>query len=171
MIRRAEHRLYRTLHNRLSAFGRREAFQLLFGAAWIFYGISIILEPPRNLPGLFQVTNYIHPAIYGGMWIVSGCIAMTAGMNKGRKIDRWGFAALIVPPLLRGVVSVLSWIGLLLGWDSGDPRGWSSALIWISSALAIQIVAGWPEPHVTVPGRRHFFLQELDEVGPSTKEE
>lgn len=169
MFRRAEVRLYDIMHGTLNKFGRREAVQVLFGVGWIFYGISLCLEPPRNVPGLFQVTNFVHPYIYGGIWIASGGIAVASAAGKGRKIDRWGFAAAIFPPLLRGTISVASWVALQFGWEAGDPRGWATAIVWAVVGAVIQVVAGWPEPSVTVPTRRNFFQQDADGDGLSNK--
>lgn len=171
MIRKAEARFYDRIHDRLDNYGRREAVQLLFGTGWIFYGISIIMEPPRNIAGLFQVTNFVDPVIYGGMWILTGVLGIAAVTNRERRIGTYGFVALILMPLLRGLISLASWVGLMFGWDAGDPRGWATAIIWAVIASVIQIVAGWPEEHVKVPSRRHFFSQLEEGDVPRTTQE
>lgn len=130
-----------------SRMGRRGQYLLVIGVGWVLYGFSMLIEPLRPLPpGVFLV-HYLLPVwVRAGIWILGGAIAIAYGVGRPRR-DRWGFAALIVPPLAWSLFLLTSWAALFITGE-GDRRGWASAIVWASTAVGVHLVSGWAEPRV-----------------------
>jgi hypothetical protein len=124
--------------------GRRDAALLLYGLIWLGVGGGFLAgNPPTptqraGLDPLIQVVTFEH---LGWMWLASGGIALAAGL-AGRTWPRWegfGFAALVVPPVL--------WAGcyLVMSMRDLDPRLLVPGLIYATITVTVSLIAGWPE--------------------------
>lgn len=122
--------------------GRRGAFLLLFGGIWgaIGYGlINIPLSEPQRI-GLRPLLAVAAPAAYGWGWVVAACVAVACSRLRGPAGDRWGFYALMLPVSLWGASYAIA----AATYDY--PRGWIAAATYAALAVAIGLIAGWPEP-------------------------
>lgn len=145
-------RKHTTLIRALAArMGRRGQFLALIGFGFGVYGVSMLIEPARPTPpGVFFIQSILPVWLRAGIWMVCAAVGIAYGIFKPRR-DRWGFVALLIPPLSWALFMLLSWASLFV-IGVGDRRGWASAIAWLCLAFAIHLVSGWAEPRV----RAHF---------------
>src|SRR6476469_2190993 len=88
------------------------------------------------------------------LWVGAGVTGMAAAARgchdrhqKRASINRdaVGFNAVLIPPLLWVLLHLWSWVIAALNIDEGNPRGFSSAIVWGSTVAAVMIVAGWAD--------------------------
>lgn len=122
--------------------GRRGAFLLSVGLAWVGLGYSILSTPapPAQVTGLTVILSVMSLHSWGWVWTVSGIlgIAFSGVRRVGR--DQLGFTALAVPTAAWSAGYLADW--LFIG---GYPRGWVTATIYAALAASVIIAAGWPE--------------------------
>ena len=130
-------------------FGYRGTWLLIFGALWIVFGIAMLSNPERPIPGaLHQYVPYEYRAV---AWIVTGVVAIAFGLRRS-PLDAWGHVALVTMPLVRALGFGYSWLlsigSALVGAAPplGYPEAWYLMLIWLFITAAVRHVAGWPEP-------------------------
>ncbi|MFZ3595021.1 hypothetical protein [Streptomyces sp. BH104] len=122
--------------------GRRGAFLVTLGVAWIGYGYGIASDPRYGTArGLAHITKYVALDVLGWGWVVCGVLAVAAAV-AGLRAQPLGFAAIGVPAGLWGAAYTVT-------WGSGAyPPAWSSAGAWCGFALGIVWVSGMQEcPH------------------------
>lgn len=122
--------------------GRRGAFLLAMGLAWICYGAAILLTPAplAQLEGLTILCSLLSLTHWGWIWVAAGAIGVAfCGVQRvGR--DQLGFTALVLPTGAWATGYLADWIVV------GDySRGWVVASTYAGVAAAIVIASGWPE--------------------------
>lgn len=137
----------------LRRLGRRGTALVILGALWIGYGWTLIGQQRITIPGadVYLWHQLIPQELRGYGWGLSGIVGMVfAGRRQGH--DRYGFTALVIPPLVH-VGSYLS-AGvtfLVTAGEAGYRLGLASALVWTSVVALIMLIAGWDEPGSTIP--------------------
>ncbi|MER5843676.1 hypothetical protein ABT099_25975 [Streptomyces prasinus] len=87
---RAARRLYKTL-------GRRGTFLLILGTGKTCWGVSFLVDPPPEAPGLELLTDLCSLRHWSWLWIVCGLITFTSAfLPIGR--DKLGFSTALIPP-------------------------------------------------------------------------
>ncbi len=134
--------------------GKRGEVLLLLGVAWILVGVGTFLIPPA--PGdvlLAQVLPSV--AVRGGLWIVTGLVALVYAWTPRRRSDAVGFLALYVMPVARAVSNLVAWATWLTDGDAGGGYryGWLSAAFYLVFAGIVGICAGWRENQTVRPTR------------------
>lgn len=130
--------------------GRRGAFLVLTGLAFLFVGIDVALAPDPPDYDAFLLHTLLPVPLRAALWIVPGLVALwSAWRGVGR--DGWGFAALVIPLVVRIVSYIWATVAWLLGVGTWEG-GWLSSLIWLFILGFILVVSGWAE--VEPPRRR-----------------
>lgn len=128
--------------------GRRGAILLAFGAMWLLYGYSLLVEPVVSTASYRLLLKVAPMDAWAWAWIVAGSVAWACAWRRS-PLDWPGFAALYMVAVPWGLSSLMSWQPL-----GDNPRGWISAAIWGALGGAITIVVGWPEPPSKEKGGR-----------------
>lgn len=142
--------------------GRRGAALLLTGILWLFvaWGVSIMPLPTARPRAPHE---YAPVVLRVAGWGVTGAAAIICAFlwkhikdaDGLSKLDRLGFALLIVMPVER----FLSWLLVLLLWIPGMPHfiplpqfgaAVAGFAVWLVVSLHLFLINGWQEP-VTVP--------------------
>lgn len=123
--------------------GRRGLVLLLFGLAWAIQGSAYFILGPLG-SGQFM-HDRLPLWVQGSLWITTGGLGMVAAVvHKGRS-DTFGFMAVTAMPMWLGISYLLG--AVTYGWDK-DSR-WVLGLLGFSIygivALALSVVAAWPE--------------------------
>lgn len=119
--------------------GRRGAFLLTLGAAWVGYGYGIASDPRYGTArGLSHITKYVPLEALGWGWVACGVLAMAAAA-AGLRWQPLGFAAIGLPAGLWGAAFTVTWA------SGGYPSAWGSAAAWCGFALSIVWVSGMQE--------------------------
>lgn len=119
--------------------GRRGAFLLTLGAAWVGYGQGIAFDPRYGTArGLSHLTRYVSLYALGWGWVVCGVLAVAAAL-AGKRWQPFGFAAIALPAGLWGAAFTVTWAG------GGYPSAAGSAAAWAGFALSIVWVSGLQE--------------------------
>ena len=122
--------------------GRRGAFLLAMGLAWICTGAAILTTPiPAGIQyGLTIITTYISLHSLAWVWVVSGCIAVAFCPVREVGRDQLGFTALVIPAAAWSAGYLADWI--VVGEYS---RGWVVSATYAAIAASVVIASGWPE--------------------------
>ncbi len=135
--------------------GRRGEFLLLFGGIYTLYGAGLIAAGPTETSraGLALVTGgWVTFAVWGAVWVAAGLNAAVHAFRRGPGHDALGFQGLMVMPSVWAASYVWSWIiWVATAGEGGYGHGVLAAGIWAAAAVAVGIVAGWPEPSGHVP--------------------
>jgi hypothetical protein len=112
--------------------GRRGAFLIFLTVLDLSFGFSLLDLPRvalRSLDILLPVT------VWGWIWIGTGIVSATGIFIRSDRVQ-YTLAALLKT----------AW-GLLYAWLwwQGAPGSWVSFAVWLSFALTIVLIAGWPE--------------------------
>lgn len=121
--------------------GHRGALLTLLGVIALLYGVSLITTPPApDPPGLKLLLGLMGLHGWGVTLAVAGAIALLCvPLRQGQ--DWPGFTVLVLVWLPWSMSFFVSW------WPQGEnPRGWVSALIFVSLAGVPAVGAGWEEP-------------------------
>ncbi len=122
----------------------RRQFLMLAGIAYAALGVSYVLTPTTTgrqagfawLPGRLGVETL------GWLWIgVATLVTLASWWKPGsRRVERWCFATLTVPPS--------AWAGIFLAsWLIGThPIGYASAVSYALIAGTVLLAARWPNP-------------------------
>jgi hypothetical protein len=129
--------------------GRRGAFLILFGLIWaaIGWGVLTVQPSPVQRVGLAPLIGiaggYQHLA-YG--WLAAGGLAVVFAFI--RRYDRYGFYALMLPVVLYAASYAVTTL------TNDITTGIIAAAVYTALAVAVGIVAGWPDPPGTPTRRR-----------------
>jgi len=117
----------------LAHAGRRGAFLGFLAVLDLAFGYSLLIVP--RFPGKsFDFVIPLHA--WGWAWIAVG-IACVAGIFARQ--DR-------VPYTLAAVLKAAWGLTYAWVWWQGAPNAWISVTVWLSFAVTVMLVAGWPEP-------------------------
>lgn len=124
--------------------GRRGAYLLSMGTAWVAYGAAVLLAPtpPAQVKGLTVLTTALPLDLWGWVWLTAGVVGVAFSPVRTVGTDQIGFTALVIPPTTWALGYLLDWI--LIGDYS---RGWVVATTYGSLAASTLIASGWPEIH------------------------
>lgn len=142
---------YRALLSVGRRLGRRGAFLLCMGLAWINYGAALLLTPtpPAQVNGLTILSSIIPLPAWGWVWLLSGCVGVALCGVRVVGADQAGFTALVFPAATWATGYFADWVVI------GDySRGWVVAGTYGALAAAIYIASGWPEVRRTGRVRR-----------------
>lgn len=133
---------YRAARRVGARLGRRGAFLLAVGLAWVCYGLAFILTPAPKAQhaGLTILTSAIPLSFWGWIWLACGAtgIAFCGVVDVGK--DQIGFSALVVPAATWAGGYLVDWLVI------GDyERGWVVASTYAALAASIVIASGWGE--------------------------
>ena len=125
--------------------GRRGSALLVLGLIWVLRGAGVLTTRDRVGPP----PPYLHEQLTHGplsaIWMTTGALALLAAWRTHPGKDAFGFAALVVPPILHVVSYAWGWLTLVTRHGEGSASSLSSALIWLSIVALILIIAGWAE--------------------------
>ena len=103
-------------------------------------------SPPRQGPPPPYLHEMMPIWLLTTLWVVSGVLAVIAAFRRHPSGDGFGFAALVVPPIISAASYAWAWAMSIFGpADAGSATGWVSALIWLSIVALLITVAGWAE--------------------------
>jgi hypothetical protein len=112
--------------------GRRGAFLVFLAILDLAFGYSLFSFPRLA----FQGIDIVFPIdAWGWIWIATGIVCATGVFLQSDRVQ-YTMAALLKT----------AW-GLLYAWLwwQGVPHSWVSVALWLSFALTIVLIAGWPE--------------------------
>jgi hypothetical protein len=122
--------------------------------AFVFIGVGILIDDAPPETGNFLLHTLLPPPIRAALWLLPGIAALCAATHRGTGKDGYGFAALVVPVIIRCVSYLCSAIGYVFGLTPW-PYAWTYALTWSGLLAIILIIAGWPEvPELAKKKRR-----------------
>ena len=123
--------------------GHRGWYLVLLGIAYIALGYNYALVPDAtgHHTALAWMVDVIPIRVFGYLWSLAGGCAIGSGfLRTGR--DRFGFAALAGVAFAWGAAFAVAWLA------GGEPRAWSSAVIFWAIAPASVVVSGMQNrPH------------------------
>ena len=117
--------------------GKRGGLLVVAGVGYVLIGLVYVLTgTPRSVDLAFAWTT--QPAhVLGWQWVILGLVAI--GTSFRPKLERWGFAALIVAPGL--------WTAVFAGSAFfGNPFGLRGGVAYAVWTAVILYVADWPNP-------------------------
>jgi len=148
--------------------GRRGVALLLTGILWLFVAWGVALMPiPINR--VRAPHEYAPVALRVAGWAITGATAIVCaflwkyvkGADGLARLDRFGFALLIIMPVERA----LSWLLVLILYIPGLPHivplpPYGAAVagfsVWLVVSLHLFLINGWQEPvtaaEIVVPG-------------------
>lgn len=112
--------------------GRRGAFLAFLTVLDLAYGCSLFSFPRV---GLLGINIGIPINAWAWLWIATGIICATGIFLRSDRVQ-YTMAA-----LLKTAWGFL-WAWL---WWQGEPDSWASVAVWLSFAMTIVLIAGWPE--------------------------
>jgi hypothetical protein len=129
---------------------RRSGDLILLAIIWAGVGISTLNNDPERT---LVIVEFFGPYVRAGLWIGAAIIAFivaTHGPGYVHGIDKWGFAALMVPVAIRGLSYWVAWGIGVLNIDSkyGSTALWPNAVVCTAAAIHVYRQARRPEiPH------------------------
>lgn len=113
---------------------RRSTYLLLFGAAWIIYGLAI-----KDVPQASSIPLYatIPVAWQGWAWVTCGALAVASVASPWRWTRNVGFTVAIVPAALWALGFAFLWVA-----KPHPAIGWQGALVWGVLALLALVCSG-----------------------------
>lgn len=139
-------------------YGRRGAWLIVLGAAWVVVGISTLLSPLAPRPWVLY--EQVPLIVQASAWWLTGAVAIWQGLRGPARHDYLGHVALYFMPAVRAISFTLSWLIWLvtsalasvgvfhpIGWS----EGWYAALVWFLLSLTLRLIADWPNPTQPIP--------------------
>lgn len=122
--------------------GRRGAFLLAMGLAWVCYGVAILTAPApvAQVEGLTIVTSFVPLHSLAWVWVTAGVIGVAFCAVRRVGSDQLGFTSIVLPPALWAAGYFIDWA--VVGEYS---RGWVVASTYAAIAASTVIASGWPE--------------------------
>lgn len=133
---------------------RRRTLLTLIGLIWLLQGWThghSMANWQFGRLGPDPVSDILASHWSGLLWVVSGLVGVSVGILPRRRMpDTLGFNALLLPPLLWTFLSGWSWvIFVATRGESGSPRMWVQAVMWLCAIAVLLITSGWPDPDNT----------------------
>lgn len=114
--------------------GRRGAFLTFLFILDVLVGYSLLFSPSS---GLAHVNMLLPLDVWAWVWIGTG-VFLTTGIWS--RWDRMQYTATVALKAAWGLLYVNLWI-------EGVPHAWVSAVVWLTFAATIFLVAGWRESY------------------------
>jgi hypothetical protein len=132
---------------------------VLLSIVWFAVGVNTFNHDPERT---VVVVELLGPYVRAALWIGAAVIAFivaTHGPGYIHGIDKWGFAALIVPVAIRALSYWVSWGIGVLGIDSqfGSVSLWPSAVAWTAVGIFVYRLGRRPELTHEVQDRARLF--------------
>jgi hypothetical protein len=125
-------RLARAAARARARAGRRGAFLAFLAVLDAAFGYSLLTVPRAGI-GSYDFVLPVHA--WGWAWIGTGVIC---ALGVAARSDR---VAYTMAALLKATWGLTyAWL-----WWQGSPSAWVSVAVWLSFALVVVLVAGWPE--------------------------
>jgi hypothetical protein len=149
-------------------FGDRSLDLLMLAVVWLVVGYMITVNDPE--PDVKVPIEYLGTPVRIAVWWIGAAAAAIAAFRVTR-YDQWGFAALMVGPLLRclsytfawftGVVAdpLQRWFGVM---PDGDIGIWPEAVVWAVVSGIVYRLAKRPEIPCTDELRAGLTASQLD---------
>lgn len=118
--------------------GRRGAALLWFGLLDLVYAFSLFYPQAhaKQSDSIKFIVEIAPLPAWGAAWLIPGLLCVALAFTRR---DMWAFAAAIAVKLGWGALFVVGWaLGAI-------DRGWLGAVIWLSLAAFVAVIAGWPE--------------------------
>ncbi|MFF0166852.1 hypothetical protein [Streptomyces prasinus] len=133
---RAARRLYKRL-------GRRGTFLAILGIGKTCWGVSFLVDPPPEAPGLELLTGLCSLRHWSWLWIACGLITLgSAFLRIGR--DWFGYLAALLPPTVWAIAYTVAVL-------TGDySRGGFVAIWYLTSHVGVILWAS-TVPEYSVP--------------------
>lgn len=113
--------------------GRRGAFLAFLAVLDLAYGYSLfVTAAPQR-----QVNLLLPWQVWGYIWAGVGVVCLSGVFVR---VDRVQFAAAAALDAAWGLLYLHVWL------VQNAPRAWVAVVIWLSFAVTVLIVSGWPEP-------------------------
>jgi hypothetical protein len=126
-------RHHESVHRLGRRIGRRGAFLTFLVILDVALGYSLL-----TLTRAQQLDNLLLPyAVWGWLW-VAGAVNAALGVFRRRDVLHYVIAAMI--KVAWGSVETNIWL------SGHRPHGWVAAAVWLSLALTVLVISGWPEP-------------------------
>lgn len=130
----------------------RRQFLLLASIAYLLLGISYVASPATagRRAGFAWLPEPLSISMLGWGWIIIAAGVTTASLAwpTRRRVERWCFAALTIPPTLWAGIFAVAW---LLG---EHPLGYASMISYGLMTGMCLLAASWPNPPQTGGGAR-----------------
>lgn len=116
--------------------GRRGAFLLFLAILDFLFGYSILAAPSPPVAA-HAIDLFLPAEAWAAAWMFVGAICLWQAFVK---LDRLAFALAATIKITWGTTMLLSWM-----LTNSDPRGWVTAVIFVSFGILTGIVSYWPE--------------------------
>lgn len=125
--------------------GRRGLVLLLFGVAWLIQAVAVALVPDVPPTGLWH--EDIPNLLLAAMWFVSGVLSIGYAFVRKHRNDTLGFLAVSAMPMFLAGSYGVSTFTLLAATNPALPWlfGPLGFFLWLAIAVALSVVASWPE--------------------------
>lgn len=114
---------------------RRSTYLLLFGVAWIIYGLAV-----HDAPQAVSIPLYatVPTAWQGWAWVAAGVVGIATVIMPWHRARTVGFTAVIIPPTLWFFGFGALWVN-----SPAHPEiAWQGAVIWGVLALLALVCSG-----------------------------
>lgn len=130
-------------HPRLEGNFRRR-FLKLASVAYLVLGASYLITPDTagRQAGFSWLPDALSISTLGSVWVVVAVVVTVASLAwpTKRRVERWCFTALTIPPTLWAGIFAASW---LLG---EHPVGYASTISYALMTGMCLLAAAWPNP-------------------------
>jgi hypothetical protein len=132
---------------------------VLLSVVWAAIGVDTLNNDPERT---LVIVEFFGTWLRASLWIGAAIIAFvvaTHGPGYVHGIDKWGFAALIVPVSIRAISYWVAWAIGVLNIDSqyGSVSLWPGALAWSAVGIFIYRLGRRPELTSEVQDRAKVF--------------
>ena len=132
--------------------GCRRRFLALASAAYLLLGTSYLVTPDTagRKAGFAWLPEQLSISTLGWVWVAVAVAVTVASLAwpTRRRVERWCFTALTIPPTLWAGIFAASW---LLG---EHPVGYASAISYALMSGMTLLAASWPNPPQAGGGAR-----------------
>ncbi|MUN41394.1 hypothetical protein [Actinomadura litoris] len=113
--------------------GKRGIALLFLALLDLLYPIGLAGQPAATRAGYEVVAPW---QVWAVLWLLTGLLCAAQAFARR---DRLAFTVAVAMKVLWGTVA-------LIGWIAGtSPRGWLSALIWLTFAGFVAVISTWTE--------------------------
>lgn len=122
----------------------RRRFLMLASTAYLILGVSYLVTPDTagRQAGFSWLPDALSISTLGWVWVIIAIAVSAASIAwpASRRVERWCFTALTVPPTLWAAIFAAAW---LLG---EHPVGYASTISYSLMSGMCLLAASWPNP-------------------------